>query len=267
MSIAITGQRRALAGTTSQIAVNGLAFPGLSIAQAGVGYTLLAADGSLQTSVSDPFNVTAAAAAQFPVTAPGSAIVGAPFPFTVTALDVFGNTAAGYAGTLQFTTGALDAILPNPIGLTGGIGVFNATFNHVGNYTITATDANLLTGTSNVVNVTQASTAVALSSSAPISGFGTNVTLNRGRCPQLRVGQTWGHHLLDAPTIGVIPLTSTARPRDDPTLTKGHSGSRARRPGGGLWSIHVSGLFANGADCRQGRRRGDAVAVGLRSNH
>jgi len=47
--------------------------------------------------------VTAAAATQFTVSAPGGATAGVAFGYTVTARDPFGNTATGYAGTVHFT--------------------------------------------------------------------------------------------------------------------------------------------------------------------
>src|SRR5262249_41077232 len=61
------------------------------------------------------------AATHFTVSAPASATAGSAFNFTVTALDQFNNTAAGYTGMVQFTSSDGAAVLPANMTLTNGV--------------------------------------------------------------------------------------------------------------------------------------------------
>jgi hypothetical protein len=99
--------------------------------------------------------VGAAAATHFAVSVPSSATAGAAFSFSVTALDAFNNTAAGYNGAIHFTSSDGASVLPANAGLNSGTGSFNATLDTAGNQTITATDTqnSNTTGTSNAVTV------------------------------------------------------------------------------------------------------------------
>ena len=86
--------------------------------------------------------VSAAAATRYTLTAPGATTAGTVVAFTVTALDQFNNTAAGYGGTVVFTStdhGA-STLLPSNSLLTSGVGIFSATLTTVGGQTLTATD-------------------------------------------------------------------------------------------------------------------------------
>jgi hypothetical protein len=103
------------------------------------------------TSTTDLITVSAATASQFVITAPGAASAGSGFSFTVTAEDLFGNVAAGYSGTVTFSStdaGTLTS-LPSPSILVAGAGVFSATLTTAGNQSLTATDNNTsgVTGT------------------------------------------------------------------------------------------------------------------------
>jgi outer membrane protein assembly factor BamB len=75
-------------------------------------------------------------------TAAPSPTAGAAFSFTVTAVDQFGSTDAGYAGTLHFvsTDTSPGVLLPPDSTLTTGQGTFSATLERAGQQTITATD-------------------------------------------------------------------------------------------------------------------------------
>ena len=102
------------------------------------------------------FQVNPGAAAHFGITAPSSAYVGGPVSFSVTAYDAEGNVATGYAGTVQFTSSDLAAVLPSPSTLIAGVGTFSATFMTAGSQTITGTDSitSAIVGTSSAVSVT-----------------------------------------------------------------------------------------------------------------
>jgi len=100
-------------------------------------------------------------ATHFSVSAPGTATVGTPFSFTVTAQDSGNNTATGYTGTVHFTSTDGSPALPANATLTAGVGVgtFQATLNTVGSQSITATDtaSSSITGTSAAIVVSPGS--------------------------------------------------------------------------------------------------------------
>ncbi len=65
---------------------------------------------------------------------------GAPFTFTVKALDAMGAVVLTYTGTVHITTTDTTAKLPADATLAQGVGTFTVTFNTTGNQTITASD-------------------------------------------------------------------------------------------------------------------------------
>jgi hypothetical protein len=115
-------------------------FAGVVLQTAGT-QTLTATDTTTSSITgSASISVHAAAAAQFVVGAPATATAGTAFSFTVTAEDPFGNTAAGYSGTVHFTSSDGSAVLPADATLTNGTGTFSATLQTAGTQTLTATD-------------------------------------------------------------------------------------------------------------------------------
>ncbi len=132
----------------------GIGFFGATLGTAG-NQTLTATDtanGSL-TGTSVAISVSALAANHFAVSASAGAVTGNVMSFTVTAKDPFNNTAAGYTGTVHFTSSDAAAVLPGNTTLTRGTGVFSVTLESTGNQTITVTDtsAATITGTSNTI--------------------------------------------------------------------------------------------------------------------
>ncbi len=112
--------------------------------------------------------VTPAAASILTVVPAGtSQTAGVPFNVTVTAKDQFGNTATGYAGTVQFTSTDGQAVLPADTTLTAGVKVFSLTLKTVGGRTVTAKDSVTpsITGTTPSITVSPAAVA-SLSASA-----------------------------------------------------------------------------------------------------
>jgi hypothetical protein len=84
-------------------------------------------------------------AAQLIVAAPPSSAIGAPFTVTVTALDAYGNVAAGYTGTVHFRSSDGQAKLPSDYTFTSadaGVHTFvnSVTLKTAGSQTVTATD-------------------------------------------------------------------------------------------------------------------------------
>ncbi|MFL5327593.1 MAG: beta strand repeat-containing protein [Gemmataceae bacterium] len=115
--------------------------------------TLNATIGGSTTIQVDP-----AAASKFIVTAvPSSITAGASTTLTVVAEDFYGNTATGYAGTVQFSGGGAGALLPAPSGLSAGTGMFPATLVTTGTQTIAAKDGSITGSVS--INVSPAAAA------------------------------------------------------------------------------------------------------------
>ena len=114
------------------------------------------------TGTSNSVQVAPGLITHFLVTAPASASANTAFNFTVTAQDLFNNTATGFTGTTHFTSS--DPLATSGAGLPAdytfvagdnGVHIFPATLKTVGPRTITATDtANpSTTGTSGTITV------------------------------------------------------------------------------------------------------------------
>jgi hypothetical protein len=92
---------------------------------------------------------------------PSLTVAGVVHPFTVTALDIYGNVATGYTGTVRFTSSDTRATLPaNYPFVAGNAGAhsFSAAFGSEGVQTITATDTanGTITGQQAGITVTAA---------------------------------------------------------------------------------------------------------------
>jgi hypothetical protein len=88
-----------------------------------------------------------ASASAFVVTAPATAAAGMPFDVTVTVVDGFGQVAAGYTGTISFSTSDTDPNVVLPPDYTvqpsdSGVVTFSAgvTLFSAGDQTLTVTD-------------------------------------------------------------------------------------------------------------------------------
>ncbi len=104
---------------------------------------------------SNSLTVQPGAATHLSVSAPASATAEAAFPFTVTALDAYQNTAKAYTGTVQFTSTDSKAVLPANSALSNGVGALSATLNTSGAQTLTARDTVTpsISGQSNSITV------------------------------------------------------------------------------------------------------------------
>jgi hypothetical protein len=156
-----------LSGTLTQSAVAGVAtFAGLSINDAGVGYTLKATSGALTAATSSAFTVNAGGAAKLIVSVqPTNVAAGASITpaVQVSVEDSQGNVVTSGAGS---TTSVTVAIGANPGGGTlggtatvsavAGIAMFSTlNINKVGTgYTLTASATGLTGATSSLFNVT-----------------------------------------------------------------------------------------------------------------
>jgi FG-GAP-like repeat len=106
------------------------------------------------SGVGQPINVVSTGI-HFVFNVPSTATAGIPFPFVVTALDQFNNTATGFTGTVNLSTSDTRATLSMSTGtLTGGVGLFAVTLRTAGNQTITVSNTVLfITNTSSAIVV------------------------------------------------------------------------------------------------------------------
>jgi FKBP-type peptidyl-prolyl cis-trans isomerase 2 len=155
------------------------------------------------TGTSGAIIVSGGAADHYVVSAPGSATAGSPFNFSVTAVDLYGNTDTSYAGTAHFTSTDGAATLPADATLTNGVGTFSVTLTTAGSQTVTATDTvtSSITGTSGaiVVGADAADHFVVSASGSATAGSAFNVTVTA----QDAYGNT------DTSYAGTVHFTST----------------------------------------------------------
>ena len=114
----------------------------------------------------DTVTIEPAATDHFDVSAPATAMNGAPVDVDVAARDQHGNLVPTYAGTVAISSTDAMADLPADGSLTGGLGTFAVTFNTDGNQTVTATDTVIA-----LVNGTSADVAVSAQPPAPATHF------------------------------------------------------------------------------------------------
>ncbi len=112
--------------------------------------TITVNDGNL-TVTSPMIAVTSAQASSLSFLAtPTSATAGAPFTYSITARDAFGNLAIGYGGTLNITSSDSKASLPSSPVLSSGSGTFSSTLKTAGTQTLTVSDGTLSANSSSI---------------------------------------------------------------------------------------------------------------------
>ena len=152
-------------------------------------------------------------ATHFSVTSAVNTITaGTALNFTVTALDVTNAVVSSYAGTVHFTSTDPQAALPASSALTNGTGSFSVTLKTASRETITATDANALTGTSSSITV-NATAASKFSVSAPATATArTAFTLTVTAIDpysNTATGYTGTVHFTSSDPKAVLPANST----------------------------------------------------------
>jgi RHS repeat-associated protein len=158
--------------------------------------------------------VSAAAATHFAVSAPGTEVAGADITFTVTAQDAYNNTAAGYTGTVEFTSTAAAATLPADSTLEYGVGTLTAALKTAGTQTLVATDTvdSGITGHSGAIVVSPAA-ANHFEVSAPTSataGVGIDFTVTaQDPFNNTVTGYTGTVHFTSNDTAATLPANST----------------------------------------------------------
>jgi hypothetical protein len=128
-------------------------------------YAVTASASGVGTPLSFSLTNTPDVASRLLITAPLTAIRNTSFAFTVTALDQYGNIAAGYLGTVAFASTDLKAGLPANytfVASDHGVHSFNATFGTVGAQALRASDTVTASLTSAVTMIVSAKPSMAL---------------------------------------------------------------------------------------------------------
>ena len=163
---------------------------------------------------SNTITVSGAAATHLTVVAPGSATAGTSFSFTVTALDQFNNTSAGYTGTVHFTSSDGAAVLPADLTLTNGTANLSATLKTEAIQTITATDtvSVAINGTTGNITVNPAAAAhfLVAAPGAATAGTAFNFTVTaQDAFNNLVAGYAGTVHFTSTDGIAALPVNST----------------------------------------------------------
>src|SRR5262249_47061670 len=176
---------------------------------------ILKTSGSQSITATDSFNGfvgtqsglegQAAAAASLTLAGlPNTTTAGVPHSFTLTARDIFGNIATGYAGTVAFTSTDPQAVFA-PLSYTfttadAGVHNFSATLKTFGTQSITATDSfNGLTVTQpNIFVLSGAATALV------VSGFPTSTTAGVAQAFTVTARDPFGNTATGSPGPGTL---------------------------------------------------------------
>jgi hypothetical protein len=139
---------------------------------------------------------------------------------TVTAKDAYGNIAAGYTGTVHFTSSDTNTVLPANTTLTAGIGTFSVTLKTAGTQSVTATDkvTASIKGSQNgiVVNAAALSKLVVSGLSSPRTAGSTGnirVTAVDGYGNRVS-GYTGTVHFTSTDTKALLPANYTFKATD-----------------------------------------------------
>ena len=156
--------------------------------------------------------MTAKPASLFAISAPSTAAAGSAFPFTVNAEDQYGNTDAGYAGTVHFTSSDGLATLPADSTLSVGTGSFSATLKTSGSPILTATDTVTTSITGGALVTVTAGAAATLAVVAPATATtGTpasfTVTAKDG-FGNVATGYSGTVHITSSDTSAALPADS-----------------------------------------------------------
>ncbi len=170
--------------------------------------------------------VSPAVAASFQLAGyPSLTVPGAVHTFSVTALDVFGNRASGYRGTIQLTSSDLQAVLPGTYTFTAsdlGKHSFSATLKTVGAQSLTAADtvSGSITGSEAGIRVSRTTHfAVTAQASAAAGDSIALVVTAKNALKQTDTAYQGSVHLTSSDPQAVLPADYTFLPGDNGTAT------------------------------------------------
>lgn len=134
----------------------------------------IVATSSFLTTSSQAITVAAGPVTRVAITTPASTVAGSSIPFTLAALDAFGNMGAAYTGTVHFSSSDVQAGLPADYTFTpadAGIHHFTAVLKSAGFRTITAADTLTPTVSGSVTSIYV--TPLAVSALSVVGGAGS----------------------------------------------------------------------------------------------
>jgi hypothetical protein len=284
VGLVVTAPSSATAGTSFAVTVsavdaNGNVVPGflgtVGVTAVGgktpVSYTFTAADngshtisgattlftaGTQSVTVTSPFlpsasttlTITPSTAAKISVAGPATAMAGQPAAITVTALDLYGNVASSYSGSVHLTSSDGQAVLPADYAFTAadaGTHTFTATLKTAGPETVAASDTAPLsaTGTSPAIFVTPAA-----ATSLSLSGGGGFI----GSPPAVTISARDAYGNVATGSNGVVHLAAS-----DPTTTT--SGDAALLNGVGTFTAMPTAI---GTQTLTANDTSDATIIG-----
>lgn len=189
VTAALTGGAGNLGGTLNVTASGGVAsFSGLSIDQAGTGYTIEASASGLSPVSAGPFAITPAAPAQLVIEAgpPSMLTAGTGFGLSVSVEDAYGNLETDYAGdvAIGLAGGPAGAALggTTTVAASGGVATFSGlTLTKAGPaYELEASSGTLTTSPSGSVDVTPAAPAQLVVTQAPAKAIAAGAPFDLG---------------------------------------------------------------------------------------
>ena len=161
-------------------------FAGLSLDQAGTGYTIQVSGNGLTPALSNFLSVSPAVASLLTVTTqpPASVTAGDLFSVIVTAYDPYGNVATGFNGSVSATAAGSTLSGPTAITASGGVATFSGlTLTMAGNNdTLQFSSSGLTSTPTTFVSVSPAAASQLVMSPQPLAGivagtaFGLTVT-------------------------------------------------------------------------------------------
>jgi hypothetical protein len=229
-------------GATANVTTNSNGFANAPLLTANTvagAYTVTAIATGIATPARFSLVNLPGAATHFALAFPPNVQAGKSAPLTLTALDVGGNAATGYSGTIHFTSTDPAASLPaNYIFLPGDTGAhgFGVTFSAVGSKTVTATDTSSVITGNQSVNVTPSIMAVTpvngpQTGGGPLTLVGvgltgaTGVTVGGVACTNIAVNGPGTDLICRLPTnqpAGTVDVTVTT-PNGAATLAHGYT--------------------------------------------
>ena len=232
-------------------------------------------DGTL-SATSAGITVSPAAASQLALSGvPASTTSGASQSFTVTAKDVFGNTATSYAGTVAITSDDGAATLPSSSTLTSGTKSFSITLNTAGTKHITAGDGTFTVTSSGITVNPSTATQLALSSvpASATSGSSQSFTVTaKDAYNNTATGYAGTVAITSDDGSAILPTSSTLTSGTKSfSITLKTAGTKHITAGDGTLTITSSGITVNASTATQvlvssGDAQSGTVATALTNN-